>query len=79
MRINVYSLSGIQFEGEAISLNVMTRAGEITILDYHRPLVSILEKGKAVITKLNGVKEEFAINSGFLEMNPYNELTVLMQ
>ena len=78
MRINLYSPSGIQFEGEAMSLNVPTRAGEITILDHHRPLISILKKGKAVVVQTNGEKLEYEIESGFLEMDPDNTLTVLM-
>ena len=74
----MYSHDGVRFEGEASSFNVKTRAGEITVLDHHHPLITILEEGCAVITKQNGDRAEFDIKSGFLEMDPDNTLTVLV-
>ena len=74
----MYSQNGVRFEGETSSFNVKTRAGEITILDHHRPIITILEKGKAVITKSDGAREELEIGSGFLEMDSDNKLTVLV-
>ena len=78
MKLKVYSLKGIEFEGEVLSFNVKTRSGEITVLDKHRPLLTLLEKGRAVIGfDPEGVKE-LEINSGFLEMDRRNNLSVLM-
>ncbi len=74
----MYSQSGVRFEGDANSFNAKTRAGEITILDHHRPIITILEKGKAVIVKPDGAREELEIDSGFLEMSSDNDLTVLV-
>ena len=78
MRLNIYSLKGVEFSGEASGVNVKTRAGEITVLDHHLPLISVLEKGKLNIFKGDGTREEKQINSGFLEMDDKNNLKLLV-
>ena len=45
MKIGVYSFEKVLYQGEAISVNCNTKMGEITILNHHRPLISILGKG----------------------------------
>lgn len=78
MKLRILSLKGVEFDGEAESFNVKTESGEITILDHHRPLVTILKKGRSVITKMNKEKVYIDIKAGFLEMNKKNELKVLI-
>ncbi|MFH1769250.1 MAG: F0F1 ATP synthase subunit epsilon [Parcubacteria group bacterium] len=78
MQLNVTSLKGLEYEGDIISLNIKTTAGEITILDNHRPLVTVLEKCAAKITDTNGKVIEVAVNSGFLEVSPDNSVNVLI-
>ncbi len=77
MKLLVYSLKGIEFEGEILSFNVKTRSGEITILNHHRPLITLLEKGEAKIGLEDGAKKKLEISSGFLEMDGKNNLSVL--
>lgn len=78
MKLTILSLKGIQFDGEAEGLNVTTTSGEITILDHHHPLVTVLAKGEAKIIKSDGSRESVVINSGFLEMGLENNLSVLI-
>lgn len=78
MRLRALNLKGVIFEGDVKSANLKTKAGEITILDNHRPLVTLLEKGEAKIRRANGAEERIPINSGFLEMSPDNMLTLLI-
>ena len=77
MQIKIISLRGVQFEGEAVGLNVKTTSGEITILDHHRPIISSLIRGAAVIIGKDGNRQKMPIESGFLEMDRKNNLTVL--
>ena len=70
MQLTIYSLKGIEFQGEAEALNVKTQSGEITVLDNHRPLITLLKKGTAKIIKRGGNVEKIDINSGFLEVQP---------
>ena len=78
MKVSILSLRGVEYRGEAKSLNVKTKAGEITILDHHRPLITILKPGTAILTTQDGKVLEKEIHSGFLEMNPENQLSLLI-
>ena len=78
MLCKVLSPKGIEFEGEAKSFNVKTRVGEITILDHHHPLMTILERGSGIIKTASGTRREIAIQSGFLEVDQRNNLTALI-
>ena len=77
MHLNIISLKGVEFEGEIISLNLKTAAGEITVLDKHRPLMTALMPGKANIIKKDGEKTTLNIMSGFLEVNS-SEVNLLL-
>ncbi len=77
MKLSILSLKGVEFEGEAKGVNVKTTAGEITVLDHHLPIISVLENGKAIIFEIGG-KREIHINGGFLEMAPDNRLSLLI-
>ena len=78
MKLVIYSLKGVEFSGEAASFNVKTTSGEITVLDHHRPLVTILESGTAKIGLTDQSVKNFEIKSGFLEMDHKNNLSVLV-
>lgn len=76
MKVKILSLKGIKYEGEAKGVNVKTTAGEITVLDHHLPLISVLAKGNAIVINEKG-RQEFAINGGFIEVAEKNEVTLL--
>lgn len=78
MILKALNIKGIIFEGAVKSVNLKTRSGEITILDKHRPLVTLLEKGEVKIKMADGKEKGVPINSGFLEMNAQNMLTLLV-
>lgn len=78
MKLSVVSLKGLEFEGEVSSLNLKTTSGEITVLDNHRPLITALTKGEAVVIKKGGEKFNFDIGSGFLEVSDNNQATMLV-
>jgi F0F1-type ATP synthase epsilon subunit len=77
VRLEIVSLQGVQFDGEISSLNLRTASGEITVLDNHRPLITQLSRGEAIVIKENGEKINFDINSGFLEVSDDNRATIL--
>ncbi len=79
MQARIYTLKGPLYEGEAKKVNVKTFSGEITILDHHQPLVSVLAKdGRVWLETMDGARHEYPAPSGFLHMNGNNELTVLI-
>lgn len=77
MRLKILSLKCVEYDGEAKGLNVKTVSGEITVLDRHLPIISVLKKGKAVIFTGEG-KKEIDVRGGFLEMDGNNMLTLLV-
>ena len=88
MKLSVYSLKNILFQGEALSLNCKTVMGEITILDHHETLITVLSAGVVKVVAKDpasaqgsGVAKEhfFEINSGFLEVKPGNEVRCIVE
>lgn len=77
MKLSIISLKGLEFEGEVSSLNLKTTSGEITVLDNHRPLITQLVEGRAVVIKETGEKLSFDTRSGFLEVSENNRATLL--
>lgn len=78
MKLSIYSLQKVLYEGEAKSVNLKTAAGEITILDHHRPLISMLKEG--VITIIDQENKEHYVDakSGFIEVEQENSVRILV-
>ncbi|HUC01610.1 MAG TPA: F0F1 ATP synthase subunit epsilon [Candidatus Paceibacterota bacterium] len=79
MKLGVYSLKKVLFRGDAKSVNCNTRSGEITILDHHEPLISILERGTMTIVDEHGEKHYIPVSSGFLEIDSGSDAKVLVE
>jgi len=79
MKLSVYSLKNILFQGEAISLNVKTVMGEITVLDNHETLITVLASGVVKVVDENKKEQFFEITSGFLEVRPNNEVRCIVE
>jgi len=77
MKLNITSLRGVEYEGDIKSLNINTTSGEITILNNHLPLVTVLQKCTARVVDDKNNKKDFEIRSGFLEVSPDNKMNVL--
>jgi len=78
MNLRIISLKGVEYQGEAKSLNIKAKDGEITILPHHRPLITLLKEGTAHILGADDLKKDFPIRGGFLEMNKNGSLNVLI-
>jgi len=89
MKLSIYSLKNILFQGEASLLNCQTIMGEITVLDKHEAMISVLvagvirvkaasPAGEASLAQ-NGREQYFKINSGFLEVKPDNEVRCIVE
>lgn len=79
MTLGIYSLEKVLYHGEAASVNCNTRMGEITILDHHEPLISILAKGTMKIVDKNQKEYYIPVSSGFLEVNSKNQTKILVE
>jgi F0F1-type ATP synthase epsilon subunit len=53
--------------------------GEITILDKHEPLISILAPGTIKIVDENKKEWYIPVRSGFLKVSPDNQIKILVE
>ena len=79
MKLNIYSLKNVLYHGEASAVNCKTTSGEITVLDHHRPLISVLPKGVVKVTDAEQKDRYFEVASGFLEVKDTNEARLLVE
>lgn len=79
MKLSVYSLKNILFQGNASLLNCKTVMGEITVLDNHETLITVLSAGVIKVVDDKGKELFFEISSGFLEVKPGNEARCIVQ
>ena len=79
MTVNVYSLQKVLFQGAAKSVNCPTSSGEITILDGHEPLISILKPGVMKIVDNEKKEHYFPVSSGLLEFRSGGEAKFLIE
>jgi F-type H+-transporting ATPase subunit epsilon len=79
VKLSIYSLKKVLYEGDAKSINCQTTDGEITILDGHRPLVSTLKEGVIKILDNQGDTHYISVKSGFAEVMPTNEVRFIVE
>ena len=79
MQVGVYSLEKVLYRGDAREVNCRTQNGEITILDHHEALISILEEGVIKIISNDNKEHYVPVTSGFLEINARNEAKLLIE
>jgi F-type H+-transporting ATPase subunit epsilon len=72
MKLSIYSLKRILFQGEVESVNCKTASGEITVLEHHRPLISVLKEGVIKIIDKDKKERYIPVSSGFLEVKSNN-------
>ena len=79
MKLSIYSLKKILFQGQASLLNCKTIVGEITVLDNHHPLIGVLKQGTIKVLGKENQEFFFQIKSGFIEVKPKNEIRCLVE
>jgi F-type H+-transporting ATPase subunit epsilon len=79
MHVGIYSLKKTLFDGDATSINCRTLNGEITILNHHRPLISVLDKGIVKIIDKEDQEHYIPVNSGFLEVTSENRTKLIVE
>ncbi len=68
MKLGIYSLKRTLYQGEAQLVNCKTENGEITVLDEHEPLISVLKEGIVKIVDTAAKEHYIPVSSGFLEV-----------
>ncbi|KKS35420.1 MAG: ATP synthase epsilon chain [Parcubacteria group bacterium GW2011_GWC2_42_12] len=68
IKFEIVTPERVVLKEEILQITLPTRAGEITVLPNHIPLVSSLQPGVIHIKKKNGEDEIISISGGFLEV-----------
>jgi len=79
MKLSVYSLKEIIFQGEAKSINCKTMVGEITVLNKHQPFIGVITKGTLRVTDSTSKDHFFPVKAGFLQVKPKNEVRCIVE
>ncbi len=76
LKLKIITPKKVVLEEEIISATLPTEEGEITILEKHMPLFSLIKEGIVKIKKTDG-EDYFAIGGGYLETDG-KELIILV-
>jgi F0F1-type ATP synthase epsilon subunit len=79
MKLGVYSLQKVLFEGNATEINCKTLMGEITVLDHHEELIAVLTEGTMKIIDSDKKEWYIPVKSGFLEVGTGNQAKILVE
>ncbi len=79
MKLSIYSLKKILFQGDAQLLNVKTVTGEITVLDNHETFITVLSAGVMKVVDKDKKEHFFPVTSGFLEVKSGNEVRCIVE
>ena len=77
LELKIVSLKEVVMHDYVDSVTLPTKAGEITVLPNHVPLISHLSRG-TILAKTKGQQKPFEIEGGFMEVTANSRLTVLL-
>ena len=69
IRVEVVSVEGRIWEGDATQVITRTTEGDIGILSNHEPLLAVLVPHAAEITTTDGEREVIAVEGGFISVS----------
>lgn len=79
-RFQLVSLSGVKFDDEVAGVTLPTVSGEIGVLPFHMPLITVASHGSLAVRRKpqdpDGSQEFFALSGGVIEVKD-NVLRVL--
>lgn len=79
MRLSIYSIKKTLFEGIVEKVTIPALQGEITILDNHIPLVTLVKNGIVRYYSSDNQWHDVAFSGGIAEVRPGSELVLLAQ
>jgi F-type H+-transporting ATPase subunit epsilon len=79
MFLEIYSLKDTLFNGAAKQMTCRSSSGEITVLDHHRPLLSMLLSGVVKIVDEKDEEKFIEIGGGFIEVKKGNRVRLIVE
>ena len=75
LKVKIITRTDVVFDGEAVSVRLPAKKGEMEILDMHIPIITVLSTG-IICLKLAGGQQYFSISKGIASLVD-SELTIL--
>lgn len=79
MKVSIYNISETVFDDDAEKIIVSTSLGEITILDGHIPIISMIRGPAFSLVDKDGKTKIIKVSSGFIEVRPENHVVILAE
>ena len=79
MKLSIYSIKQIILETTAEKVTIPTPQGEITVLDNHIPMITLVKSGTIAYYTSQNQWQEIAFSGGVAEIRPGSELVLLAQ
>lgn len=77
MHLSIYTLQSTLFEGEVNQVILPTPLGEITILENHLPLVTLVNRGTLRYAEPDNQEKTLPLEGGVAEVRPGSEVVIL--
>lgn len=75
LKVRIITRTGIVFEGDAVSVRLPAKKGEMEILDMHIPIITVLSTG-IICLKFSDGQQYFSVSKGIASLID-RELTIL--
>ena len=79
MQLSIYSIKQTILEATAEKVTIPTPQGEITVLDNHIPLVTLVNAGIVSYYTSQNQWQKIAFSGGVAEIRPGSEVVLLAQ
>lgn len=77
MHLSVYTINGTSFEGSVEKVTLRTTQGQITVLDNHIPLITLVESAPISYYTSRDGWVELPFSGGIAEVRPQSEVVIL--
>ena len=77
LSFRIITTERVVYERDALQVTLPTKAGEITILAGHIPLISVMGTGAITVTDTENMRHVLAVSGGILEVRKSGEVVVL--
>ena len=79
MKLSIYSIKQTILETTAEKVTIPTPQGEITVLDNHIPLITLVKSGEISYYTSQNQWQKIAFSGGVAEIRPGSEIVLLAQ
>lgn len=77
MKLSIYSIKQTILETAVEKVTLLTEQGQITVLDHHLPLITLVKPGRISYYTSQNQWQHIVFSGGIAEIRPGNEVVLL--